>query len=146
MKTKLKLLSLFFILNACAYGPTQEKKSPLNYLNGEHYEQSANIFGVPVIERKTKNTKISGKIQMDDPFAKLSHETQLSLISNSQIISTVQANTSGSFQFQGTFPNGDYLIRATAPLLSGEVSIKVNDYDIKDILVVMYKSQKQIGH
>lgn len=51
-----KNLILFFAISSCAYGPTKEKKYALNYLNGERYYNSAQVMGVPVVERKIKLT------------------------------------------------------------------------------------------
>lgn len=137
MKIFVKMIWMMLVLSSCAYGPTQEKKSPLNYLSGEHYEQTANVFGVPLVERKTKETIISGYIQMDDPFAKLPGEAQLSLISDGKIFATLHANKSGRFQFQGVFPDGDYILKASSPLSAGEVLIKINSYKISDLLILM---------
>lgn len=137
MKIFVKTIWIVLVLSGCAYGPTQEKKSPLNYLSGEHYERSADIFGVPLVERKTKETAISGRIQMDDPFAKLPGEAKLSLISDGKIFATSRTNKSGSFQFQGVFPDGDYTLKASSPLSTGMVLIKINSYKISDVLIIM---------
>jgi hypothetical protein len=137
MQTVLRLL-ISIILTSCAYGPTQEKKSSLNYFNGEHYEQSAIIFGVPVLERKTKETVISGKIQMDDPFAKLPADVELSLISDDKKILTTHAHNFGSFEFQGIISNGAYSLKAIASHLSGEILININSYKITDVIIVMH--------
>jgi hypothetical protein len=132
-----KIIIFTLIVSSCAYGPTQEKKSALNYLNGEHYDRSAVIFGVPVIERKTKETVISGRIQMDDPFAKIPGDVQLSLMSGEKIISTAHAGKSGIFKLQGVFSDGDYLLKAISTSLAGVVSLKINSYQMNDVLIVL---------
>lgn len=138
IKIIFQLIFSLMLINSCAYGPSQEKKSPLNYLSGEHYERSADIFGVPVVERKTMDTVISGKIQMDDPFAKLPRVVELNLINDGKIIFTSHTSKSGIFQFQGVFPDGDYVLEAISPHSTGKVSIKINSYQLTDVLLVMH--------
>ena len=59
---------LFVAISGCVSGPAQEKKSAGNYLNGEHYSETGSVLGVPIVERRVKNTILRGMIRMEDPL------------------------------------------------------------------------------
>lgn len=135
-----KIIILTCVLSSCAYGPAQEKKSPLNYLNGEHYDQSVNINSLPVLgKQKEKDTIISGKLEMDDAFSRLPNKVELALVSNGKTILTSHTNAAGIFSFQGNLINGKYLLKASSSQFSGEKLIDVDAYKV-DVLVVMKKA------
>jgi hypothetical protein len=63
----------------------------------------------------------------------------LSLLRDGQIISTIQADKLGAFQFVGNFPNGDYAIKASSLQFAGELLIKIDSYKVVDTLIVMHR-------
>jgi hypothetical protein len=59
---KFSILFLFLGLASCVYGPKDQGGSKLESLNGENYAATANIMGVPVLERKPVLRKIKGQV------------------------------------------------------------------------------------
>lgn len=99
------------------------------------------INSLPALgKEKAKDTIISGKITMDDVFARIPGKVEINLISNGKTILTSHTNAAGIFSFQGNLPDGDYLLKASTPQFSGEKIIKVDTYKIADVFVVMKKT------
>ncbi|MGE3973503.1 MAG: hypothetical protein AB7F59_03145 [Bdellovibrionales bacterium] len=139
MKMDLKLFVIFLLaLSACARGPKTEKKSPLNYANGEHYQQTANILGVPVLERVEKQTKIKGQVIVKgQPFNTPLRFQKMALKNKDNVVLKTSTNSEGIFEFTGEIPNGFYRVELVSERYKAAAEVHVTAYENKDLLLVV---------
>ncbi|MBF0363180.1 MAG: hypothetical protein HQK49_19315 [Oligoflexia bacterium] len=131
---------LSIIIVSCAYGPKQEKKSPLNYLNGEHYQSRVAvpvpIAGVPVpipvvVERIEKNTVINGNVFLrnSDQFGDSDYPIRFQKIllqKDSVTLAETTTNNDGAFSFSTPLANGTYTLVMANEKYTIEKKINVN--------------------
>lgn len=140
---KYGLLSIFILLTSCVHGPKAERKSVLNYLNGQHYSQSANVLGVPVIQRQSVVTTVSGTVLFDAGGLPFPVKNQHILILNAKGTAVAAAFTAddGSFQLRGILENGTYRLYLNSTKYEGELRFRVDSYQISGLRI--HASEKQ---
>lgn len=125
---------------ACITGPDEEPKSNLEYLNGERYRGNNSVGGIPLtIERRPKATTISGKAreQRSGDGHDLYHPpvrfARLVLEKDGKVVAAATTDEAGNFSFQGSFPDGPYLLRIDSALFTGEKLVRVEGYEVPSI-------------
>lgn len=138
---KFSFIGLFFSLLvwSCARGPVQEKKSVADYLSGENYQQTGNAFGVPLLERKIRNTIIHGWVHLEDPMSFLPGDVKVSLLKDGHTVYQSKVEKSGEFHLQGDFPNGSYAIEATSSHYKGDHHLEITSYRPEDVQFILHK-------
>ncbi|MBF0297364.1 MAG: hypothetical protein HQK51_01505 [Oligoflexia bacterium] len=157
---KIKIIFIVFLLTfvfSCAYGPQQEKKSTLNYLNGEHYQSRANalipiqignfISPVPVpfvVERIEKNTVIKGVafLRQVDQFGNYDlpiRFQKIILLKENITICETTSNNEGFFSFSAPLNNGIYTIKLSNDKFNIEKNINVNSYSLEKVELIANK-------
>jgi hypothetical protein len=126
---------LFLLLSSCVHGPAQEKKSNANYLSGHHYQQTANVLGVPIIERSIVNTVISGRISLNDPLALLGSNAKVQLLQNDKVVATGPVTGDNNFKIVENISKGTYVLRLVSAAFLGEKSVEVNSDLVGDVLI-----------
>jgi hypothetical protein len=149
VKVILCLLACMGFLSSCVYGPKAEKKSPLNVLNGENYDNSSatgqsDQLLVPVVKRKERITRIRGSVVRKEGIADVPlKNVRLELIAgDGKPLEKVATDIYGEFSLSGVFKNGNYVLRVASEKYGGELSFKVEDYEV-DHLVVQAKPLAQ---
>src|SRR3989344_2976994 len=137
----MKWIIILLLLQSCAtYGPESEKKSPLNYLSGDHYHSDITSGSVPILlERIEKNTTISGKcffVVGNDDFKYSLKFKKLLLLRDGQKKAEAATDGLGNFIFSAPLSNGEYDIKVDHTDYSGEKKIKISYYEIKNIEIV----------
>lgn len=142
-------MAYFFIVNiilvGCVYGPKQERKSPLNYLNGEHYEvneyTAGNQLVLPVAKKKAKATHIRGALFVKEGILPVPLKFQVLVLTNKdgEILAETTSDSSGQFQFSEVLKNGDYLIQIQADKYEAKFPIDVQAYEINDLIVEAHR-------
>lgn len=139
-----KLISLFTLgalLSSCVYGPKAERKSTLNYLNGENYETTAQAGGdaavIPIVKRKEKLTHISGVVLIGDGVA-ATPVKNLSITlydAKKKVLKNVYTDEDGKFTIADELKNGEYLAKITDDKYAGQTIIDVNSYNPDGIVI-----------
>lgn len=141
----LNLLLLIYIVTSCTYGPTQEKKSSLNYLNGEHYRSVVTGLGAPiVIERVEKNTVIKGEcfFSKSDNFGQYEYPIKFQkILLNDDKITIGEATTDDKGRFVFTLPlvNGSYTLLIVGDGYRLEKKINITGYALDGVKIVINK-------
>jgi len=133
-------LSGFMILGLCdcIHGPKTEKKSPLNYLNGDHYQEEGRIFSVPVLERKTVLTKIRGQVMFDlKPVGEPLRFQKIGLYLGENKIFETTSDQYGRFEFRESIANGSYRLILMSEKYQGSTPLEVTKYEIGGIELIV---------
>ncbi len=133
---KLIVLSLLSLtLGACAFGPKNEKKSKLNYLNGKHYQKQGSVLGVPFLKREGVATHISGQLQLKTSSLPLplANKTLILKNENHKEVSRTQTKSDGSFSFHETINNGVYFIESMGSNYKLNQKINIHKYKIDNL-------------
>lgn len=137
-----KLILLTLILGGCSHGPTQEHKSPLNVLNGEHYGSTLTVGPVPVmVNQYAKETKITGHIEAFDSFSKLPRKAEVKLLKNNNVLLTTTTTSAGNFSFKTELLNGEYSLVARGDQMSGKVNFLVDKYEVDNLIIIMKEAK-----
>jgi hypothetical protein len=132
------LLLIFLTLTSCAHGPQTEKKSPLNYLSGEHYAPEGDIAGIPVTRRKPVDTTISGTLMVDSHPIPIPLKFQaLSLKQGDNTLLKTSSAGNGTFSFKGIIPNGTYSIELASKKYNATVPVTVTDYHVENLIFLV---------
>jgi hypothetical protein len=133
------IVVLISILSACVTDTeSTEKKSALNYLNGEHYQATSFIGPVPVgIERRMVSTKISGQafIMRTGIYQPPLRDSVVVLMEGNSELQREDTDHNGHFEFVLDLASGSYTIRADASPYVGEVNIKVDSYEVRKVVL-----------
>lgn len=135
------LIILIAILASCAYGPKTKKKSMLNYLSGDHYQQKSSVLGVPVLQRKSVNTKISGQLLLEnEPLPIFLKNITLTLLDfNKKEIHRTKTNIDGTFIFNEALDNGKYFLKVVHSKYKLTQKININSYKISKLTLKVVK-------
>ena len=122
---------------SCASGPETEKKSPLNYLSGEHYDANVTSGVVPIhLKRKKKYTSLSGncffQIKNDDYKYPVKFQ-KLRLLKDGKEISSTTTSNNGDFKISSHLENGRYELVLDTAKYEGKMVIEVSQYEHQDI-------------
>ena len=143
-------LSLGLILCHCAYGPKTEKKSPLNYLSGEHYENggaaAANVSTgsgnpspvvIPFLRRKEVATHIRGQVLLAaQPFPIPLKFQKVILMRKNERVAEGMTDSTGSFLIGGNLPNGEYTLLLESNTYGGSSSLEIKSYEANSINIM----------
>lgn len=126
----LRSLMGLFILAGCVTGPEKEPKSPLNYLNGDHYQSTVHAGPVPlVIERRDVPTTIAGEVRIGDGnFQRPARFVTVKLLRLEREVASATTDEKGAFVFSGNIPDGEYVARVDAGPLGGRRTVVVRGY------------------
>lgn len=135
-------LFTFLICAGCVTGPDAERKSPLNYLNGEHYSaNSAAVHSgpaaIPVLKRKSKATTIKGMVHLlSDTIPQPIKGAKVSIIdSKGESLASTISRADGRFEIQETLDNGMYYIVASFKGIENKQQMSVSSYLIENIII-----------
>ena len=142
MKFNKALLGIPFLLSACVYGPKAERKSPLNYLNGEHYEQSPEFAfknPAPILKRKDKETEIKGIVQLDaKPLPQPINRATVTLKDSSgKKIADTTTNVNGGFKLHAKIHNGRYSLEVSSRKYYDKKYFTVDKYNIENLIITI---------
>ncbi len=141
MFNKLKRIEMFLLLavSACvpvAYGPKTEKKSPANYLSGEHYDSTATVGPVSLLKRKEVVTMVSGRLVLGEGLESVSLKHQrLKLLKDDKVVAETTSDLDGNYSFFGHLSDGSYRILLDSDKFTASQSIEVRGYKLKDIII-----------
>jgi hypothetical protein len=152
-RTSATTIAAIFLFSACVYGPKAERKSPLNYLNGENYEsspQGPDKMVVVMAKRKDRTTRLRGRVVRKEGLVEVPVKQARVTLSNAEKATVAEARTdlNGEFALAGVIPNGRYRIAAESEWRSGTKAdgikeermlmtqtIDVNAYEIDNIII-----------
>ncbi len=129
------------LLLSCAGGPKQDKKSPLNVLSGEHYTANE-VLGVPILERKIKNTDILGRVSIIDPLAVIPNDLMVQLWQDKKLVAETKAEKTGHFAFNGNYDNGRYQLRVSSSRYAGEHDLTIDSFRIENVNLTAEKKSR----
>ena len=133
LKSQLKSVCLILFLISCVSGPETEKKSPLNYLNGEHYEAGGvTLGGIPLsVRRRVVPVTIKGHVVVSkENFETRSRWTRLALFKDDVLVTRFQSDEKGRFMVKRDLPSGSYEIRPVDDKkYTGNQLLLVNSYE-----------------
>lgn len=138
LRTFLIVSALALLAAGCVVGPESDRKSRLNYLNGEHYRADVVLHGVPVlIERRTVNTRISGHAvvkgsRFHEPTLRFE---ELVLYSDAIEVSRTRTDEHGAFAFCEGLKTGTYRIAPADERYRGEVAVVVDSYIEENVVL-----------
>ena len=135
------IITLAFLFSSCAYGPKTERKSPLNHLNGEHYQTPTVKVISPLLilrnKRKDKPSKIEGAVVVkgelfDSPLRYI----QIGFFNkdNQQLFTTTTDNA-GNFSHESVVKNGTYKLRILGSKYKGEIKVIIESYTVKELKI-----------
>lgn len=125
------LFSLMF-LTACVRGRTHEGEMT-------RYEHTGDVFGVPVIERKAKAVVIEGRVVMENQLLAVPAGLEARLLMAKDQVSQAKVKSDGSFQFLGTFREGNYSVRVSNSRYSGAANLLLNTDHVENFQLVLHK-------
>lgn len=110
------LVGTVITMCGCVSGPKDSARSYTDALNGENYESTNVIMGVPVLVRKPLNTKIFGKAFCGEGISNVpANHAEITLLHGDKIISKVWTETNGSFVVSSPRdPELTYILNAKA--------------------------------
>lgn len=105
-----------FILCGCVSGPNNDGRTFAEKMNGENYESTNVIMGVPVLERKPVLRKFSGQVYCGEGITQTpANHALVSLMHENQTVSSVSTDTTGNFIIAAPIdPEYSYRLSATA--------------------------------
>ncbi len=127
--------------SGCVYGPKAERKTPLDYLNGENYETSAtggiDHVVVPLIKRKEKSSRITGRVLQGEGISQIPlRNLRLGLFAREgSMIQEATTDNSGNFVFVGVFHNGQYRIQILSTKYVAEQSFDLTSYAVDNLVL-----------
>ena len=130
--------ALVLLAAGCVVGSKSDRKSRLNYLNGEHYRADVVVSGVPVlIERRAVNTHISGHAvvkgsRFHEPALRFE---ELVLYSDAIEVSRTRTDQHGAFAFCEGLEAGTYRIAPADERYRGEVAVVVDSYREENVVL-----------
>lgn len=123
------LLSSLLLSASCAYGPKDEKSTNLSALNGENYQVQTTVLGVPIVERKVKDSVIRGRvIDKQGMFPMPVNGAAVELLDANNRVASTRTGADGTFQFTGRLQDGVYKIRVLRENKLSELDVKLNGY------------------
>lgn len=139
------LIIFTFLLSSCVYGPKSERKSPLNYLSGDHYETSrtgSDQYIIPVVKKKEKPTRIEGAVSVKaGMFATpLRHLNLVLLKPNGTQVHEFSTDSEGKFSFSAHLKNGSYQLKIKSEKYSGSLSFEVKSYEVSNLSLIASKN------
>lgn len=143
MVQKTLILVLLLSLGACAYGPKTEKKSPLNILNGENYEQpktgavvSSDGVVIPIVKRKERSTEVKGKVMLAAGLGAVPVQgVAVGLFAeDGKMLSNTTSGIGGEFSLKAPVKNGVYKLKTIDEKYSGSYPVAVESYSVTGIL------------
>lgn len=130
--------SLALLAAGCAVGPESDRRSRLNYLNGEHYRAQVLVSGIPVlIERRAVLTHITGHAvvkgsRFHEPALRFE---ELVLYSDTIEVSRTRTDQHGAFGFSQELEDGTYRIAPADVRYRGEVAVVVDSYHEENVVL-----------
>ena len=119
--------TLLLLISGCVSGPKRENDSPAAYLNGNNYHESANVLGVPVIERQRTSTKITGTLVIDaKPLPEPLKFQTLILSKEKKEILRTRSDSQGVFTFSGDIPDGSYTLAIVSDHYRAERALEIS--------------------
>jgi hypothetical protein len=114
-----KNLILFILAGsiwACVSGPKTDGRTFADKMNGENYQSTNVVFGVPVLERKPLIQKFAGRVFCGEGISMTPANHALVSLSHENITdSSVSADTGGNYTMAVTMdPEISYQLQATA--------------------------------
>jgi hypothetical protein len=122
--------SWMLIFSGCVSGP-KDDRTFAEKMNGENYESTNVVLGVPVLERKPIQRTISGHIYCGERFIKtpLAHAS-VELFRKHQQVSTVLTDSDGHYNLNAEIdPSGSYRLEISGTC--GAESRPLSDEDIR---------------
>ena len=138
MNYKRSLLLLFVlstaILSSCIYGPETKDKNASDIFNKKNYEGP--IVGYPILKAKKRNTIIEG-IARNTDYTPVKFQKVILLNKTGVKVSEATTTLNGSFAFMDLIENGIYVVRTESECCSGEIKIKVDGYQLENLILVV---------
>ena len=128
---------------SCATGPKAEKKSPLNYLSGDHYDSDITSGVLPIrIERKRKNTSLSGDCffqRAQDDFKYPAKFQRIILLKEQKEVASSSTDGNGHFEINSYLKNGEYELALDSVKYRGKKRIDISKYSHEKISLEVSK-------
>lgn len=134
-KFAIELILIPMAFTSCVSGPKEPKRTFAEKLNGDNYESSNSVMGIPILTRKPTHKKFSGRVFCGEGVGQVpsSHATVI-LKKENQIISSTSTDITGKFSVSAQIePNFSYEISVSSPCgntvrhISKELSEEVPD-------------------
>lgn len=137
------LNKLFFIgtigilISGCISGPKNPEQKFSEKLNGDSYESSNTVIGVPVLTRKPISKKISGRIYCGEGLSqRLANHVTVSLLDNDKIVSTASTDSNGIFSITANISlEKSYKLQAAAKCGTATKEISLKDDSNYDLIL-----------
>ena len=110
------VLSIFFFLCGCISGPKNDGRTFAEKMNGENYQSTNVIMGVPILERKPVLRKFSGHVYCGKGITQTpANHALVSLMREDQIIASTSTDTTGNFVISAPInPDLEYQLSANS--------------------------------
>ncbi len=130
---KKTILGVLCILCGCISGPKNDGRTFAEKMNGENYESTNVVLGVPVLERKPVLRKFSGQVYCGEGITQTqANNILVSLMHENQTVSTVSTDTTGKFIIAAPIdPEFTYQLSATGSCGNASKSLPKNPKEQK---------------
>jgi hypothetical protein len=137
----------FTLTIGCVTGPEAERKSALNYLNGEHYSAAGTqilVDPAPAfpalftpLKRKEKKTVISGTVVLATESIPLPlRGVKVELFDEQQkLIAEALTQVDGRFEIAEFIANGSYTLHASYKTSSGKSAVTISGYEVAGLFL-----------
>lgn len=133
-KNVLFIFTSLLLFSACVYGPKDPDRTFAEQLSGENYKSTNVIIGVPVLERKLVETKISGRVFCGEGISQVpANHTVIRLIYSNKVISTTTTDNTGNYSISAPLETKkDYELIASTACGSSKFSVSKSTQEQKN--------------
>lgn len=134
-----------FFLGCASKSDLDDVKSPLNYLNGEHYDVNPGALSTPYLlaipapgPRSNKISHIRGRLYIKEGliFSPLNHKKLTLLDDQKRPVAEVMSGVGGEFEFSERIPNGKYSIQLNELNYEGEIEVALKTYEMNNLKII----------